>query len=90
MAETVETKVPPVYVSDLEKLAKKVRQVTGKDDTELSFEFIITSLFPTSWTNIQESLSHQYTLGYIQGRKDEEEERKDLNRAKHDLDCYYE
>jgi hypothetical protein len=73
MDKTKETGVPSVYLSDLEKFTKKVRQVTNKDNVEISFEFIIASLFPTSWYNIQTELSRQYTLGYIQGQKDTEE-----------------
>ena len=67
MEKTIETGVPSVYVSDLEKLAARVRKVTGEENVEVSFEFIIASLFPTSWNNIQSALTQQYTLGYIQG-----------------------
>ena len=74
MEQTKETGVPNVYVSDLIKLAEKIKQVTGKENTEISFEFIIASLFPTSWNNIQSELNRQYTLGYIQGQKDANEE----------------
>lgn len=86
MSEIKETNVPNIYVSDLERLAKKVRDVVGTDDTEITFEFIIASLFPTSWNNIQKALSHQYTQGYIQGRIDKEEEIKRMRNI--DLDCY--
>lgn len=86
MSEIKETNVPNVYISDLERLVKKVRDVVGTDDTEVTFEFIIASLFPTSWNNIKKALSHQYTQGYIQGRIDKEEE---IKRAQNiDLDCY--
>lgn len=90
MAETVETKVPSVYVSDLEKLAERIRKNTEEQDVEVSFEFIIASLFPTSWKNIQDALTHQYTLGYIQGQKDEQEERRQQARARDESDCYCE
>ena len=86
MSEIKETNVPNVYVSDLERLAKKVREVVGTDDTEITFEFIIASLFPTSWNNIQKALAHQYTQGYIQGRIDKEGEIKRTQNI--DLDCY--
>ena len=86
MSEIKETNVPNVYISDLERLVKKVREVVGTDDTEVTFEFIIASLFPTSWNNIQKALSHQYTQGYIQGRIDKEEEIKRTQNV--DLDCY--
>ena len=90
MAEVVETNVPPVYVSDLEKLAERVRKNTGEQNVEISFEFIIASLFPTSWKNIQDALTHQYTLGYIQGRKDEQEEHRQRICARNESDCYCE
>lgn len=86
MSEIKETNVPNVYISDLERLVKKVREVVGTNDTEVTFEFIIASLFPTSWNNIQKALSHQYTQGYIQGRIDKEEEIKRTQNI--DLDCY--
>ena len=62
--------IPNVYANDLEKLAKKIYSVTGNERTEVSFEFIIASLFPTCWNNIQKALKHQYTLGYIAGTKE--------------------
>lgn len=85
----VNVSVPNVYISDLEKLTQKIRQIVGTEEAEVSFEFIIASLFPTSWQNIQADLNQQYTKGYIRGRIDKEEE---LNRLKPkvDLDCYCE
>jgi hypothetical protein len=90
MAEVVETNVPSVYVSDLEKLTERIRKVTGEENVEVSFEFIIASLFPTSWNNIQSALTHQYTLGYIQGRKDEQEEHRQHVCTHNESDCYCE
>lgn len=93
MSEEVKVSVPSIYLSDLENLAKKIRSVTGKDDTEISFEFIIASLFPTSWKNIQSDLSRQHTLGYIQGKTDAEEAIKKnaaFARLEDDADCYCE
>lgn len=85
--------VPNIRLSDLEKLVAKVKQVTGQEDTEIDFEFIIASLFPTSWQNIQNDLNRQYTKGYIQGRIDKQEELKPLMRhisEDSDPDCYSE
>lgn len=82
--------IPNVYLSDLERLAQKVHDITGQEDTEISFEFIIANLFPTSWTNIQNELKHQYTKGYIQGRIDKEEELKKFENVDEDPDCYCE
>ena len=84
--------VPYVYISDLERLAQKIREVVGIEDTEISFEFIIASLFPTSWKNIQEEMSRQYTKGYIQGHLDKERETLKTNYCDtdDDADCYCE
>lgn len=82
--------IPNVYLSDLERLAQKVHDITDQEDTEISFEFIIANLFPTSWTNIQNELKHQYTKGYIQGRIDKEEELKKFGIIDEDPDCYCE
>ena len=90
MSKEVKVSVPNVYISDLEKLTQKVRGVVGEENTEISFEFIIASLFPTSWKSIQADLNRQYTRGYIQGRKDKEDEMRELSRARSDLDCYSE
>lgn len=66
--------IPNIYASDLEKLARKIYQVTGNEGAEVSFEFIIASLFPTCWNNIQDALKQQYTLGFIAGLKDTDRE----------------
>ena len=40
----VAVSIPNVYLSDLERLAQKVHDITGQEDTEISFEFIKLSL----------------------------------------------
>lgn len=88
----INVSVPNIYLSDLDKLANKIRQATNKDDIEISFELIIASLFPTSWKNIQNDLNHQYTKGYIQGRIDKEKEMEKFSSvcSDDDSDCYCE
>ena len=90
MTENIETGIPAVYLSDLEKLVNKVRAHAGEENVEIGFEFIIAGLFPTSWKNIQSALSQQYTLGYIQGQKDAEEEHRNRLHASDESDCYCE
>ena len=90
MDKEIKVTIPNVRLSDLEKLVKKSRSVVGEEDVEISFEFIIASLFPTSWKNIQADLSRQYTKGYIQGRIDKEEEIKEYRNHDDDPDCYCE
>ena len=89
MAENIETQVPSVYLSDIEKLIERIKKNTEQENVEVSFEFIIASLFPTSWNNIQSALSYQYTQGYIQGRRDIEEEKRNTGSVgEDDADCY--
>jgi hypothetical protein len=88
MSKEVKVSVPNVYVSDLEKLAKKIRSVVGEVDSPVSFEFIIASLFPTSWENIQADLNRQYTKGYMQGRIDKEDELRRHSSQDFDCECY--
>lgn len=90
MEEKKETGVPAVYLADLEKLVERTRKHVGEENVEISFEYILVALFPTAWKNIQSALCRQYTLGYIQGQKDEQEERRQLNRSSNDPDCYCE
>ena len=87
----VEINVPSITVKDLEKLAAKVKQVTESDETEISFEMVLCSFFPTCWKNIQEEMSRQYTQGYMQGYKDKESELS-IQRIRNndDSDCYCE
>jgi hypothetical protein len=92
MSEEVKVNVPSTDIHSLEKIVKGVRDVTGQENTEISFEFILASLFPTCWKNIQAELNRQYTLGYIQGSKDKEEELKQIPSisTSDDADCYCE
>lgn len=85
MAE-VKIDIPNVYLSDIEDILHKVKSVTGKEDTEISFEFLIATFFPTSWKNIQDELNRQYTKGYIQGRIDKEKEYAQTQED--DADCF--
>lgn len=39
------------------------------DDLQVSFEFLIGSLFPHVLTNIKEEMAHQYMLGAIENQK---------------------
>ena len=91
MSKKVETNIPSVNLSTLETLINKIKKET-KDDAEISIEFIIASLFPSSWNSIQKALSEQHTQGYIQGYKDAKDEykiRASLS-SKDDADCYCE
>lgn len=88
MSKTKPTNVAPVLLSDLERIVKQIRKNTKDIDPEISFEFIIASLFPSSWNNIQKALIDQY----IQGYNDAEKERRQLKQmaSAADSDCYCE
>jgi hypothetical protein len=90
MQDKRETGVPAVYLSDLEKLVERTKKHVGEENVEISFEYILTALFPTSWNNIQAELSRQYTLGYIQGQKEMEAEIRMRAHARSESDCYCE
>lgn len=82
----IKTSIVSTKLSTIEKMIASIKKQAGDNDVELSFEYIIGSLFPTAWKNIQDDLSRQYTLGYIQARSAMISERAD----KEDLDCYCE
>lgn len=65
--------IPSIKLSDAEKVLASVRRNTDQDDVDLSFEFILMSFFPVCWENIQQELKRQYTLGFIAGNKQKEE-----------------
>ena len=90
MEKEIKTSVPGVYLQDLEKIVNKIKETSSDPNPEITFAFIIGSLFPNSWQKIQADLSYHYTQGYIQGRNDEQEERRAKRIADEDPDCYCE
>ena len=89
MTKTKDTKVPNVHLSDLKRIVSKVEQ-SVQLDPEITFEFIIASLFPTSWNNIQDALSSQYIEGYRQGYQDYKDETMKRRKISSESDCYCE
>ena len=61
-------------IDDLKVEAKKLHKldkiVKEKHIKEVSFEFIVGSLFPTALKNIKEEMRRQYTLGFAEGQKE--------------------
>ena len=57
---------------DVEKLNKMVRAIKKTGIKEVSFEFLVGSCFPRALENIKEEMRRQYTLGYIAGQKEGE------------------
>jgi hypothetical protein len=71
----IEINVPTVKLSHLRKMVKNLKETCGKD-AEVSFEYVLASCFPTCWNNIQEALAREHTLGYLQAKKEFEENLK--------------
>lgn len=59
-----------ITLGRLRKLTNSLKDKS--DDTKLTFEFMMMSLFPRAWSNIQEEMNRQHTHGYMQGLQDAE------------------
>lgn len=87
--ETSITTIPNIKIKTIKAMVEKIEKIVGENG-ELSFEFILASLFPTCWNNIQKELAHQYTLGYIQGQKNATPISTSIVCEDDDSDCYCE
>ena len=65
--KTTET-APTITVGQLRKLLKKLE--VFEDNAELSFEFIMTALYPDVYKRIKKYSNDCYTSGYLAGLKD--------------------
>ena len=63
-----------VEYSRLKKIVKKLDKMDTKPDDEISFEFVVGSLFPHILANIKEEIRRQYTQGYAEGLKAKKDE----------------
>ena len=51
---------------------KKVSEVIENSDSEeISFSFLIGSLFPDAWKNIQQALKDEHMKGYLEAKEEE-------------------
>ena len=51
---------------------KKVSEVIENfDGKEISFSFLIGSLFPDAWKNIQQALKDEHMKGYLEAKEEE-------------------
>lgn len=65
--------IDKVPLKRLEAIVNMLKKEYSDDDF-IPFTFIIASLFPNIWNNIQEEMKTQFTRGYsegIQRRRDE-------------------
>lgn len=91
MAEEIKVNIPNIHISDVESIFQKIKSVTGKEDVEISFEFMIATFFPSCWENIRSEMNRQYTMGYLAGRKDSKTESERgiaLCSTEDDADCF--
>lgn len=52
---------------------KKVSEVVENfDGKEISFSFLIGSLFPDAWKNIQQALKDEHIKGYLEAKEEED------------------
>lgn len=65
--KTTET-APTITVGQLRKLLKKLE--VFEDNAELSFEFMMTALYPDVYKRIKKYSNDCYTSGYLAGLKD--------------------
>ena len=69
--------IDTVKFSRLKRMVNSLELHNKEDvDMDISFEYIIASLFPSCYNNIQDELKRQYTLGYMQGIKESKENLK--------------
>lgn len=60
-----------VKYKDLKKLMRLIREKTPDlhDETEISFEFVMSLCFPYVLKNIQDEMKRQHAQGYADGLK---------------------
>lgn len=52
-------------LSKIKKLIAQVEKISDVEDPTLSFEFLIGSLYPEVYGNVQETIRYAHTQGYI-------------------------
>lgn len=52
-----------------QKISKVVENFEGD---EISFSFLIGSLFPDAWKNIQQALKDEHMRGYLEAKEEED------------------
>lgn len=64
-----ETEIPKIVVSR-KKFNGLVKKVQENNLQEISFEFLVASLFPNVYQNMKEALRLQHVQGYTEGLAD--------------------
>ncbi len=47
-------------------------RIENFDGDEISFSFLIGSLFPDAWKNIQQALKDEHMRGYLEAKEEED------------------
>ena len=55
-----------------ERFQKISKVVENFDCDEISFSFLIGSLFPDAWKNIQQALKDEHMRGYLEAKEEED------------------
>lgn len=66
-------------IVEYKKFKKIYQAIKDNGIKEISFEFLVGSCFPKALENIKEEMKYQYTLGYTEGLKEKENEKKAPN-----------
>ena len=74
--KTTET-APTITVGQLRKLVKKLE--VFEDDVELTFEFMMTALYPDVYKRIEKYSNDCYANGYLAGLRDAKNDSKGNN-----------
>ena len=54
-----------------EHFQKISKVIENFDGDEISFSFLIGSLFPDAWKNIQQALNDEHMRGYLEAKEEE-------------------
>lgn len=54
-----------------ERFQKISKVIENFDSEEISFSFLIGSLFPDAWKNIQQALKDEHMKGYLEAKGEE-------------------
>ena len=67
-------------LSKIKKLIAQVEKISNVEDPTLSFEFLIGSLYPEVYGNVQETIRYARTQGYIDASlgDDREDTQRDM------------
>lgn len=74
--KTTET-MPSVPVKRIRMLNEKLKTLDGSE--RITFQFILTFLFPSVWKNIEKYSNDCYTSGYLKGLEEGRNENKRSN-----------